>query len=262
MPDDVATAPIEAATPVPDAATTPVPAPAGDGAAQTEGAAAVDTTPEWARYLDQAPADDLRRHPKIAGVVGDMVDKALRKWKSDQDGQVSVKAAQEAEAALEKLAKDDPEAFSERFLNDKQRERTLRQFQSLRDDTRAEFAQHVGSAYRDAPGWDEIDHAALMKAVAGKPDDEVIVAFHKEAMRQLTDINSQKTGKALFNEWREKELPKEREALRKEVAAEFLKKEPRPGLTRGKAAGGTPDWASIPIGPEYDRWYEKNVLKR
>lgn len=258
-PEDVAIPAAEPATPDPKEAT---PQPGAGGAAQTGDSAAVDTSPEWARYLETAPTDELKKHPKIAGLVGDLADKAWRKKQAEHDDAARSRAQAEAEAALERLADEDPEAFAARFKSDKERERAIRQFQSLRNDTRAEFANAVGSAYRDAPGWDDVDHAKLMQAVAGKPDDEVIVAFHKEAMRQLTEINSKKSAKALYEEWREKELPKEREALRKEIAAEMLKKEPKPGLTRGKAAGVSNDWASIPIGPEYDRWYEKNVLKR
>ncbi len=269
MPDENASTQPAAATAAPETPTAPAStpaqdAPAADGVPAGSGssAPAVATPQDWSTSLEAASPDDLRKHPKVAGIVGDMVDKAMRRWKAEQDQQYSQRAAQQAEEQLLKLAKEDPEAFAERFLSDKQREATLRQITRLREDTRAEFAQSVGRAYQDAPGWDEIDHAALAKAIAGLPDDEVIPAFHREAMRQLLTINAEKSAKTLFADWREKELPKEREALRKEVAAELLKKEPKPDTRRATSGAARPAWLDLPPGPEYDAAYEREVLGR
>jgi hypothetical protein len=249
------------ATPTtPPQATTPA---AERAAGEGTSAPAVDTASEWQKHLESANPEDLRRHPKVAGLVGDMVDKAMRRWRAEQDAEVSQRAAQQAEHHLLTLAKEDPEAFAERFLTDKQRETTLRQINRLREDTRAEFAHSIGRAYQDAPGWDEIDHEALAKAIANKPDDEVIPAFHKEAMRQLLDLNASRKAKAEFETWKEKELAKEREAIRKEVAADLLKKGPRPDMTRGRnLPTARAAWMDLPPGPEFDAAYEREVLGR
>lgn len=261
MSDDTTTPEAATAAPVD---TTPAPAQDAPAAEAAEASApAVDTPSDWSKHLESVSTDDLRRHPKVAGLVGNMVDQAMRRWRADQDQQVSQRAAQEAEEQLLKLAKDDPEAFSERFLSDKQRERALQNFSRLREDTRAEFAKSVGRAYQDAPGWDEIDHTALAKAIQGLPDDEIIPAFHKAAMGQLLEINAQKKAKAEFDGWKTKELAKEREALRKEVAAELLKKDAKPDLTRARTAGaGRPAWLDLSPGPEFDAAYEREILGR
>ena len=40
--------------------------------------------PTWIRILDEAPADDLRAHPKFKGILGSELEARRERWEADR----------------------------------------------------------------------------------------------------------------------------------------------------------------------------------
>lgn len=251
-----------ATVPAQDQPARPATTPASGGSPTATETAAGDeqaaSSPAERHYLDTADANEIRNHPRFQGILGEAVDKAVKRWEAKQQEAVSRQALERAEKELEELARRDPEAFSERFLSDKERERLGRQLESLKQDARGEIARHVGQSFHALPEWasfTDADHERLAKAVAGKPDDEVIAAYNRTAL----DIVAEKRIAAKVAEgiesFKKSELAKEREALRKEIAAELLKTGPKPDMTRGGRPAGV-DPTTFKSDADFDRWYE------
>lgn len=228
---------------------------------------AVDT-PEWTRVVESVDPNDLRKHPRVAGIVGDMVDKAVRQWVSEQQVQVSRQAAQRTEAELMDMATRDPIGFSKRFLNDKEAERYHMQLASIQERARQEFAGHIGKAYEAIPEAQLTvqDRERLAKAIAGKTDDGVVLAAYNAEMANI--IADKRTAKATA-EFKEKELPArikaEREALRAEEAAKLRAKSgDGPGIARGRSAPTTISPQQIKAMPQadFDKMYAERYLSK
>lgn len=254
-------APTEPATPSQEPATPEVAPPEGatssNGAVpEANGHGAVPAASDWRTSLEGADPEELRRHPKVAGVVGQMVDAAMRNWQRTQAEEHSRVATETARQELRTLARSDPEAFAERFLTDDQRDIALGQLQTMRQQTEAAMAQRVGHAYATIPGWDHLtvdDHATLAKAIQGVPDDEVIARYNAVALDLLTKHRVEDAANERFERFKKSELAKEREAIRAEVAAELLKKEPKPDMTRATKAPALD--ISRMTDEDFEKWY-------
>lgn len=229
----------------------------GGGSPQATPEAQAAPAADWRTIIDTVDPSELRSHPRFQGVVGDAVDKAMRRWRADQEAEVSQRSAERARTEMLDLARKDPEAFAERYLSDVQREDTMQRLAGLRADTRAEFARMVGAAFRDVPEFAEFTadhHERLAKAVAGKPDDEVVAAYNRAAVDLIAEIRADKRATERVETFKKAELVKEREAIRKEVAAELLKESPKPDMSRGgRPAAFDPTTLSD---REFDKWYE------
>jgi hypothetical protein len=244
---------VQPATEAP-AASTPVETGAD---APAEIAPAVLEAPDWRTLVDGVDPEDLRRHPRVAGVVGQMVDQAMRRWQASQNEDVSRRAQDTARDELRELARRDPEAFSERFLSDDQREVALAQITQMRTQEAAAMAQRVGRAYSSVTGWDRLtvdDHAELAKSIQGLPDDDVIAVYNAKALDLLAKHRVADAASERFEGWKKSELVKERAAIREQVAAEMLKKDPRPDMTRSSRAPAHPDFARM-SDAQFDTWY-------
>lgn len=210
--------------------------PATEPTATPEATPAAET-PSWQTELEKADAKDLRKNPKIAGIIGAEMQKAIaaeRQRIQEEEGQ---RAAQAAEQKLRQLAQEDPVSFSEQWLSEAQKRDMQDQLEGLRGRTRHEFAQNVGKAVTTLPEWAELteaDHETLAKAVSGVAEDEVIPRF----MKQATELVAKRMAQKQFDAWKAKELGKEREALRQEEAASLLHNSEAPDLTRPKGLPG------------------------
>lgn len=212
---------------------------------------------DWRSVIDERDPDEIRRHPKIAGIVGQMVDQAHRSWVNDQEGRVSRQAAENAERELTELAEKDPDAFAARFLSDKQRERALGQIETIRREEAKAMARRVGQAYATIPGWERLttaDHESLAKAIIGKPDDEVVAAYNAKALAILTKYHVEDEASSRVDQWTKTKLEAERKAIREEEAAKLLKAEPRPDMTGALRAPPAVDVSRM-SDAEFDKWY-------
>ncbi len=193
-----------------------------------------DTTPAWLRELDTADREVLRRHPVIAGIAGSMFDQ----WKRSHEAELAQRSAAEAAEGerkrLRELRKTNWSAYDAEMDEREAREEHETELQRHVGETRQQFAERIGRAYRNLPEWSALtpeDFESLAAAVASKTtDDEALEAF---AVKSAELVADKRTAKRL-NEWTTRELAKEREAIRKEEAAKYLQGTERPDMARPK----------------------------
>jgi hypothetical protein len=252
--------------------TTPEPAEAPEQEAPEEAPSSVPAAEEakpeaapydWRKALDEAPYDEIRKHPKFSGFVG--TEKA--RWQQEYDVQQKAKTEAETRQALEheleELARQNPVAFADKWLGDTEAKKAQERLTGLETKARQDIAAQVGAALHTVEEWagviaDPDALAAFTMAPAGKPPEEVIPAVFGKAV----DLVAERRARARFEKWKADELPKEREALKAEITAELLSQSDRPDLVRAAARARRGSWEDLDPGPEFDREYERNVLRR
>ncbi len=226
-------------------------------AAQT--AATQAESVDWASVIEKANPEELRRHPRVAGIVGDMVQKAHDRWKREQEDAITRQKAEEAEARLQKLAEEDPVAFANQYLSKAQAEKVQRELAEVRSRTASDFAKAIGAAVAGLEEYKDLsqeDLAEIAAQLAGKAEHEVLGHYTVSMIKKLV---AKGVGKSLEAEIT-KRLAKEKEAWRKEWEAERLTGEPAPDLAKPKPASKF-DPAKLPP-DKFNQWYEKEVLGR
>jgi hypothetical protein len=213
------------------------------------------TTPNWLEELDKVDAKELRKNPKIAGIVGGEVQRAIQAERQRIQQEEGEKAARAAEQKLRDLAQSDPVQFAEQWLTEAQKTDVQRQLDNLHKTTRSDLAQKIGAAYRDIPEWKELtpdDFDKLARAVMGRPDDEALSIFSREA----TDLVAERRAERKVKERWEKEIAKEREAIRQEEAAKLLKNSEAPD---GKPPKGAPANTNIRgmTDEQFTKWWNE-----
>lgn len=251
MPDE--TIPATPATPEgqgqqPAPATTPV------SAAAPEAAPVADQTPAWVQELEKADPKAVRSHPRIAGIIGSEIQRAVEAERKRTQADEGTKAAREAEERLRELARSDPVGFTERWLTDDQKKKIQTDLDDLRGKTRAEIATNIGRGYQALPEWAELtpeDHERVAAKLADKPDDEAVVTYNQV----MLDILAERRARKLHADWKAKELPSEREAIRTEEAAKLLQQGQAPDLAKPKGPPAKVDVDAMPR-EEFDRYWE------
>jgi len=225
--------------------------------AAPEPAVPADPTLELAERLAKLDPRQFRtlinRHPGLAGVIGAEQQRAIAADRQRLQEHAAEQAQARALQELEALAKNDPVAFTERWLGETEKAKLRSNLDGLRGQTRSEYATRVGQAYRNIPEWAELntdDVQRLHAAVVGKNDDEAIPAF---AAAAAEIVAMKKAQKALQN-WRTKELAKERETIRLEEAAKLMQGTPAPSTERPKSTpGGNPAAMSD---ADFNKWWK------
>lgn len=261
IPDSAATAAPEQATTPETPATSPEAAkpsakPVAKPSSGKNAAAPQAEVPTLEQLLEKADPEELRRHPRVAGIVGRMLAQERTAWDQQQRADQERQAREKAEAELEELARTQPLAFADRYLSDKDKARVQEQLATMKASTARSIVEQVGRTFGTEFNLTSDELAEVTKALAGKTDDEVVPTFTKT----VTRIAAEREAKKLFEQWREKELPKEREALRQEEAARLLKRERGPDMSRSR--GGAQIRPHLLPQEEFDKWYEANVRNR
>ena len=196
-------------------------------------------TPTWQQELEKLDAKELRKHPRIAGIIGSELQRAVQAEQERIRTEESRKANDQTEQELLRFSEENADYIREKYpkayahLMNLQKQRAQREVDGLRGQTRHEFAQQLGRAFAEIPEWKELtdaDHEDLAKKVMGKNDDEVIPIFQKEA----TTLVATRMAHKLHDQWKQKDLAKEREAIRQEEAAKLLKGSEAPDTARPK----------------------------
>ena len=234
-------------------------------AAQPEAQAPVapqaDSTPDWTRHLETVDPKELRKHPRVAGMIGSEIERAITRERERIQREEGARAAQQAQAELERLAREDPATFSERWLSEYEQNKMRTQMDELRGRTRTEFATLIGQAYHNLPEWADVtpeEHQKLAGAVQGLPDDQVIAAYNAAAL----DLVANRRASKLLSQWREKELPKERETIRAEERAAALSKTDSPGITRPKGVSQRVDVNAMSDADFDEYWRSRGFARR
>lgn len=218
---------------------------------------------DWRKALDEAPADEVRRHPKFAGLVGS----EKQRWQHEYEA--NKKAADEAAAAanlreqMRAKARAHPVEFADEWLGSEEAREQEERLQGLETKARQDLASQLGAALHGIDEWagviaDPEALSAFTLAPAGKPPGQELPAIFEKA----ADLIAEKRARARFEKWKADELPKEREALKAEITAELLAQSDRPDLVRAAARAKRGSWEDLPPGPEFDREYARHMLGR
>ncbi len=250
MPEDLTQQSTATVTPA-TAEKTPAAAPGATPAAE----AALDLS-----ILDKIPPDELVRHPRVAGILGDRVQRKLVEQQQQIEArQVETAAAAERER-LKRLRREDPVAYAEVMDTVEAQQEREREMAGLHAKTRDEFARNIGRAATSLPEWSELtadDLGEIASSLAGKSDEEALGVYTQAVIKKLA---SRMVAKQLQTEV-DKRLTQEKKAWRTEWEADRLSGEPKPDLTkpRGRPSKGV-DLASIEDDREFNKQYEKHVL--
>jgi len=195
--------------------------------------------PTWQEELEKADAKELRRHPKIAGIIGSDTQRAIQAYEqrkqADQQAQVRSQTEEEmlkfGEENADYLKQHYPKAYE--HITGLQAQRAQREVQTAQQRAITAVAESLGRSLNDLPEWAERtdeDVQKLAGALQGKSAEEVIPAFN----RFVVDFLGEKRASNKHAKWKEAELPKEREAIRQEEAAKLLKGSAAPDTSKPK----------------------------
>lgn len=205
---------------------------------------------DHARVLDEIPAEVLAKHPRVNGILGERQQRARQQWEAEQRAESDRAARERAEQELRDLARQDPYAFAQQWLGKDEQQKLEARINDLQGTTKRELMQQVGQVFGTRYALTPDDVAELTQALSGLPDAEVLPAFTVKA----TELAARKQAQTLLAEWRDKELPKERDAWKAEYEAERLKTAAVPDLRSplGVPAGGPPVHLND---DDYNKWY-------
>lgn len=222
-------------------------------------AAAQEAEIDWElvqKAIDKASPEQIRQMRRFQGIVGSAIQQSRQAWEREQKDLTERQAKERAEQELLEMAQTRPVDFAEKFISDKEAERVRGQLESLKADTAKQYMRQIGQAFGQEFQLTGEEIEQISAALAGKSDEEVLPSFNVAAAKVVT----QREAKKMFEEWRQKELPKERDALKQEIAAEMLQGDSAPKVTRSRAPSVLKP-QQLPD-DKFDEWYEKNVLRR
>ncbi len=244
--EQVVEQPVETATPE----TTPAP---------------VAETPNWQELLEKADAKELRKHPKVAGIIGSEIQRAIQAERQRLQEEEARKASDLTEQELLRFSEENADYIKEKYpkvyehLTRVQRQRIERELQDIHGKTRHELATAIGRAIAEIPEWKDLaesDHQKLAEELRGKAEDEVIPLFQ----RLVTDMVADKRARRIYEQWKEKELAKAREAIRQEEAAKLLKTSEAPDITKPKGQpSGIDIWGMSD--EQFDEYWRKRFKR-
>ena len=232
--------------------------PATTPTAELQTSPPAETTPAWLKELDTADpkqlAEALRTHPRVRGIVGSELQKA-RDEERRRVGEEQQRLAEERqEAQLRELAKNNPLDFAEKWLGDDAKKSYQRQIDDMSQRERSRMAEQIGRAMRESEFWGDLtpeDHQAVASALVGLSDDAVLPTFNRVVFERALARSSEKR----LSEYKQTLLGKEREAIRKEEAANLLNSSAAPSTAAPKSApGGNPAQLSD---KEFSDWWAR-----
>jgi hypothetical protein len=259
-------------TPAAAPAGTAAPAPpSGHPAPSSEGASSVPASEpqaqpdaraaDWRQALEAAPAEELRRHPKFAGIVGSEKQAWQRDWEQRRAAEAQAQARAQAEEELRELARANPVAFADRWLSSEEARAQHERLTQLETNARQQIGKQIGAAFHALPEWADVANdpealAALADALQGKTDDAILPAWNAAAL----GLVAERRARALAAQQLSARIAKERAAWEEEAAARGLVQTERPDLVRGgrlASADPEPDFRKDPRA--WDAWYRRNT---
>ncbi len=220
----------------------------------------------WQSELDKLDVKDLRRHPKIAGIIGSEAERlfAQRSRSTEEARQREQREATEAE--LLKFSEENADYIKQHYpkayqhLTDLQQERARREVDGMRSKTRDELVTAIGASVREMPEWavaTEDDQRTLIDAMVGKTDDQVLPTF----VQQIVKILTKHSANAEIERWKAEHLEEVRKAIRQEEAAKLMQQSEAPGIEKPRIASGKVNVAAM-TDEEFQRWDEQRLGKK
>lgn len=216
--------------------------------------AAADAPPErdWVALLDEAPDDIVAKHRRVQGIAGSHAERLFQRrqqeWTADQEAQARKRASDELEAE----ARDNPLAFSDRFLGHREAEKARERIQGVESNAQKQIMTQVGEAFHEFEEWGQItdeERSRLATALQGVPDNKVIAVFNKTALNIIADRRAEKR--------LQDRLPQEQEAWKKQWEAERLTSEGGPDLRRPSSTTRKPvNWQAM-SDEDFNKWWKQ-----
>ncbi len=215
-------------------------APAPQADAPVTPSAETATTPSWVKDLETADPDALRKHPRVAAIVGDLVRKNLTSERQRLADENTRAATRTVEQQLLTLLDENEESVTSRYPAVAAHLKALRQTQGQRASQEAHsealnrLAASIGKGFQSLPEWPGLtaqDHETLAKSVAGLADDDVLPAYNARALDLIAERRAEKKAQDRMS----KELATERDAIRKEESAKLLQRQNAPSTARPSA---------------------------
>ena len=249
---------------VPASVTGESPVASPDGSASVE--APRPAAPSWSDLLSDVSVDDLRRHPRVSGLVGQMLEARMRERDTEQKQIAETQARAKFEAELERQAREEPDEFANRWLKGREDEKRAAEIARERMTTRTAFAQEIGASLREVPGFSDLsreDQAEIYEVVIKTPEDKAIAVLSREIVNRTSTKRAKALAEVQIAEWKATELAKEREAMRLELAGAAVANGDAPDTQRGRTRGSfsdEPDFNREPA--KWNAWYERRHLRR
>lgn len=200
---------------------------------EADRAALAEVPDDWPDWLNKVPASSLRRHPKLAGWVGGEAQKLARRQADDLRKQLATEFEGKMNEARQAW---DAEA---------------------RKPHRDELAKRLGSALGQTEEWQTAtpeERMAIIEKLAKLSDDDAIPTFLQESARFLS---KKQTARAV-KEYVEKRLKAEREAIKQELAAQFMQAIPAPDTRRPSGLPARFDvWGMSD--EQFDDYWDKHI---
>ncbi len=235
-------------------------APAQEATPTPEAEAPIAQTPSWKDEISKVDPKELRSHERVAGIIGSEVQKAVQNYERSKLDELNQRARKTQEDDMIRLAKENPEYVKEHYpgfyeiATQTEKRRAMDEVQGLKGQAVSEFAEQVGRAIQDLPEWGERTQEEwddIAKELVGKTDNEVMAVFNKKVI----DLVAKKRTAKAIEDFKTKELPKEREAIRLEIMAEQLKNSESPDTTKPKSQPGKVSPADMPQ-DQFDKYWD------
>jgi len=245
----------------PTEATTDAATPAEDAAPE----AAAEATPQapvfdLAKALDEAPVEELRRHPKFAGIVGSEKQRWQQQYEHTRQAADEAAARAKAEEELRELAERNPVAFADKWLSSEEAKRQQDRVRALEITAQQQAGTAIGAAFHAIPEWAEIIQdgakvADLTLATQGKAGFDSVAAMNAKALDLIANARAEKLAEQRLAE----RIKAERAAWETEAAAQGFRVSDRPDLVRaGRSNGADPEPDYLRDPKAWDAWWSRN----
>jgi hypothetical protein len=227
---------------------------------ETAQAPVTDWRQDLKRILDEAPAEEIRRHPKFAGIVGTEKQTWQQQYEAQKREADEAAALERMRAEMREKARSNPVAFADEWLSAEESKEQQDRLIKLETNARQEIGKQIGAAFHAIPEWGDIaadadSLARLATAIQGKTVEDVLPAWNAAAAELIAD----RRARALADKIVAERLAAERAAWETEAAANGFVTSARPDLVRGgrvATADPEPDFRRDPKG--WNAWWERN----
>lgn len=216
--------------------------------------------PAWMTAVSTADGKELRKHPKVAGIIGSELDRARKQWEAEAQAKVQRDAADRRRDELLEKARTAPVEFADEFLTEHEKREQARAAAAEVTANYNKLGEEIGRGLEDIPEWMEMEpeerHAEMAKALQGLPPGEKLlgkfVATATAMIAKRAIAKAREKDRAEFN-------AKERAAIEQEVTARFLANGRQPSIARAAGAGDV-DLLKL-SDKDFNEAYERRFLR-
>ncbi len=220
---------------------------------------------DWKAELDKVPADELRKHPRFAGTLGFELQKGIEAHEARKAQEGTQQRRSETEEELMKFFEDNADYVQQHYpkaydrFTEMQQEKAQREVSGLQGKAITAVGLAIGHALADVPEWSMVtdeDKRRLAEKLVGKSDNEALAIFNREAWSLVAEIRANQR----HEDWKQRSLTTEREAIRQEEAAKLFKGKDGPDLARSKGQPARVNVNSM-TDEEFTKYWNNSIKK-